>query len=101
MTLLMVAADRGDAKIARLLVKHNADFQPSGPKACMHTLVVLPHICLDLRPCFAMLSTLKWLITIIVISSRGIQLIAMRKCCASLHNAHSHSPHWSSYVAAS
>ena len=30
----MVAADRGDAKIARLLVKHNADFQPSGPKAC-------------------------------------------------------------------
>ena len=37
MTPLMVAASNGDAKIARLLVKYNADFQPRGPKACLLT----------------------------------------------------------------
>lgn len=41
MTPLMVAADRGDAKMARLLVKHNADFQPRGPKVSLFSCLPL------------------------------------------------------------
>ena len=32
LTPLMVAASKGNAKIARLLLKHNADFTAKGPK---------------------------------------------------------------------
>lgn len=32
LTPLVVAASNGDAKVARLLLKHNADFQTTGPK---------------------------------------------------------------------
>ena len=43
MTPLMVAATNGDAEIARLLVKRNADFQERGPKASlkMHLFIIL------------------------------------------------------------
>lgn len=50
MTPLMVAANNGDAKSARLLVKHNADITPMGPMVTTLITMFVAHYACQVAP---------------------------------------------------